>query len=255
MRPLIAICTNTFREIIRDRILYSLIIFCLLLIGFSVAVGQLSFAEQLRISTNFGLAGIQFSACALAVFVGSSLVFREIEKQTVLTLLSRAIGRATFLVGKFLGLISVVAVVVLGLSLVFLLIFLLLGGKIHENLFYALWGIFLEASILLAMTLLFGMFTKPILAVSFSIAFFLIGHWLDSLEFFASQSPSGLFATFGKSAVKLLPNLERLNWRDHVIYLDHIGLDQVLWGTVYASSWSILFLSLAAIVFARKDFV
>src|SRR4051812_6925954 len=107
MHILWVIAKNTFREIIRDRILYGLHIFAILLIGFSLVLGELSFAEQTRISINFGLAGIHLSAITLSIFIGSSLVAKEIEKQTILTLLARPVSRLQFLVGKYLGLIMV----------------------------------------------------------------------------------------------------------------------------------------------------
>src|SRR3989344_2748310 len=101
MKIIRIIARNTYREIIRDRILYVLILFALLIIGVSLALGQLSFAEQTRISINFGFSAISLSTVVLAVFAGSTLVFKEIEKRTVLTLLARPITRSQFLIGKF----------------------------------------------------------------------------------------------------------------------------------------------------------
>src|SRR5436305_70886 len=104
MRAIYVIAVNTFHEIIRDRILYGILVFALLLIGISLALGQLSFAEQSRISANFGFTGIHLAAAILAIFIGSSLVSREIEKRTIMTLLVRPLSRTQFIIGKFLGL-------------------------------------------------------------------------------------------------------------------------------------------------------
>src|SRR4051812_34634381 len=99
MKPVWIIAKNTYREIIRDRILYGIVVFALMLVGLSLALGQLTFAEQAKISADFGFIGIQLSAVVLAIFVGSSLVAKEIEKQTILTLLARPITRTQFLLG------------------------------------------------------------------------------------------------------------------------------------------------------------
>ena len=101
MKAIWIIANNTFREIIRDRILYGLVVFALLLIGVSLVLGQLSFAEQMRISIDFGFAAIHFSAVILSIFIGSTLVSKEIDKKTVMTLLARPITRFQFLFGKF----------------------------------------------------------------------------------------------------------------------------------------------------------
>ena len=103
MNAVRVIAINTFREIIRDRILYGILVFALLLIGLSLALGQLSFAEQSRISANFGFTGIHLSAAILAIFIGSSLVAREIEKRTIMTLLVRPLTRTQFITASFLG--------------------------------------------------------------------------------------------------------------------------------------------------------
>ena len=118
MNAVFVIAKNTFREVIRDRILYSLVVFALLLVLLSLSLGQLSFDENIRLSANFGFTGIHISAMALAVFIGSTLVAKEIEKQTILTLLARPISRAQFIMGKALGLMAVVNVVVLSLGLI-----------------------------------------------------------------------------------------------------------------------------------------
>ncbi|MCB0342972.1 MAG: ABC transporter permease subunit, partial [Bdellovibrionales bacterium] len=141
MRVVWIIALNTFREIIRDRILYGLVVFALLLIGLSLALGQLSFAEQIRISANFGFTGIHLSAVMLSIFAGGSLVAKEIDKKTILTLLARPISRFQFMLGKSLGLTLVVVSVVTGLALVLAFILMNMGFKLNEGFFLGLFGI------------------------------------------------------------------------------------------------------------------
>src|SRR4051812_46376293 len=111
MRPVWVVAKNTLREILRDRVLYGLFILAIFLVIISLFLGDLSFAEQERIITDFGLVAVQLGCCMLAIFVGSSLVWRELEKQTVLLLISKPVKRSHFLVGKFLGLSMVLVIV------------------------------------------------------------------------------------------------------------------------------------------------
>jgi ABC-type transport system involved in multi-copper enzyme maturation permease subunit len=249
------IAKNTFREIIRDRILYGLVIFAVLLIGFSLVLGELSFAEQTRISINFGLSGIHLSAVTLSIFIGSTLVAKEIEKQTILTMLVRPVSRLEFLCGKMFGLMLVNITVIVGLALVLLGVIHFLSWTWGWSFFIALYGIILECLVLLALTMLFGMITRPILAVCFTIGLFLIGHWLGDLEHFAVRSDSDMFKTFASLISTVLPDLERFNWRALVVYNDVISSEHLGIATLYGFCWTVAILIMAGLIFRRRDFV
>lgn len=255
MSEIRVIAQNTFKEIIRDRILYGLVVFALVVMGMSLALGQLSFAEQTRISINFGFAAMHLSVVVLSIFVGSSLVSREIEKRTVLTLLSRPMTRSTFLMGKFAGLTSVIALILLGLSVVLATVLWGYGMSWNRDCVTALLGIFMESLVLLGMTMFFGVFLRPMLTVIFSLSFFLIGHWLDSMNFFAQNGKSVLFATFNKICQFLLPNLERFNWRAFATSDQTVPYDIVAEAGFYALAWIVFLMSVTCLIFRRKDFV
>ncbi len=255
MKSVFVIAQNTFREIIRDRILYGLIIFALLLIAVSLALGQLSFKEQARIAINFGLTGIHLSVVILAIFVGSTIVYREIEKQTILTLLARPITRTQFLIGKYLGLAGVIFAVMSSLSVVLLLITLGIGFEVNSSFVSAIIGVYFEALILLAFSMLFGSFSRPTMSVVFVIGIFLIGHWLDSLSFFAKKSGSQMFIFFSEVTAKVLPNLELFNWRAAPVLDETVPLSELLAASGYMFGWVLLILATSFIIFRRKDFV
>lgn len=255
MRAIRIIALNTFREIIRDRILYGIVVFALLLIGVSVVLGELSFVEQARISADFGFAGIQMSAAVLAIFAGSTLVAREIEKQTVLTLLAKPVSRTQFLVGKFAGLGLVLAVVMMGLAAVLMALLLVLGLSIEPTFFEALHGIFLEALLLVSVALFFGSFSRPMMTVVFAVSFFLIGHWVNSLSFFIKRSDSESFKLLAGAVSEIVPNLEQFNWRSAPIYGLAVPAREVLVATGYCVGWILVLMSATAIIFRRRDFV
>ncbi len=254
MNVILLIARNTFREIIRDRILYGLIVFALGLVGVSLVLGQLTFSEQARISANFGFTGAHISAVFLAIFVGSTLVSKEIDKKTILTILVRPLTRVQFLIGKSLGLAAVITVVITGLAGVMLLIFNGLGLEVTYLFLVGLYGIFLESFLLLGLSLFFSSFSRPIMVVCFTGGVFLIGHWLGDLKFFASKSESEFFMGFANIINIIFPNLEKFNWRSLFLYNDDIFITEILSASIYSLAWFSFLVTLTALVLRRKDF-
>lgn len=255
MKAIRVLALNTFREIIRDRILYGIVVFALLLIGVSVVLGELSFAEQARISANFGFAGIQMAAAILSIFAGSTLVAREIEKQTVLTLLAKPVTRTEFILGKFVGLSLVVTTIMLGLGAVLGALLMFLGLNITDTFFVALIGILLEALLLIAVALFFGTFARPMMTVVFAVSIFLIGHWVESLDFFIKKSSSTSFKLIARTISEIIPNLERFNWRAAPVYESSVPINDVLFAFGYGAGWIIVLLTATSFIFRRRDFV
>ena len=255
MRPVWIIAKNTFREIIRDRILYGIIVFALLLVGLSLALGQLSFTEHAKISADFGFMGIQLGAVVLAAFVGSTLVAKEIQKQTILTLLARPITRTQFLLGKFVGLSFIIITILIGLAVVLGIVVGSLELAINATFIVALYGILLEALLILSLALLFGSFSRPMMTVTFTVALFLLGHWVPSLRFFIEKSESAAFKAVATGIVWVVPDLERFNWRDAPVYQTAVAFSEVMSTSMYAIGWLLVLVSATAIIFRKRDFV
>jgi Cu-processing system permease protein len=254
VRAIRIIAFNTFREIIRDRILYGLVVFSLLLMGFSMILGQLSFSEQVRISMNFGLSAIHLGCVVLSIFVGSTLVNKEIDKKTIMTLLVRPITRTQFLLGKALGLLIVNTVVMSGLAVVLIGVLLFLGATINPTFFWAIFGILLEGFVLLGATLLFSTFSSPFMVVAFSTGIFLVGHWVGSLIFFAERGDNAGFKAMVAVLTKIWPNFEVLNWRAEAVYGDTLRSADILWASSYSVGWFVFLIAITALAFRKKDF-
>lgn len=254
MKTLWLIARNTNKEIMRDRILFGLIVFAILFISMSVALGQLSYTEQGRISLDFGLAGIQISALLVAVFIGSTLVSKELEKRTIFTLLSHAVTRPEFILGKFLGMVQVLLIILSGLFCVVLGVTLVLNFPFNFEILLALFGVLIEALILLAVTIFFGVFTTPLMAVVFTIGVFLIGHWLSDLMFFATKSESEAFQAGARFIAYTFPDLERFNWKEAASYASPVPMGEIFQASFYGLGWIFVYLCLAIIIFRRKDF-
>lgn len=252
--PVLIVAYNTYIEIIRNRILYGIVVFAILMMGFSLLLGQLSFAEQTRISLDFGLSSIQLVAVVLSIFVGSTLVSREIEKQTILTLLVKPLSRLQFLLGKAIGLAAVNLITLTGLAIVLSLVFLFLGATIHFSFIVSLYGILLESLIVLAVTLFFSTFTSPFLVVTFSVGVWLIGNWMQSLKYFTQKGDAAII-WLGRTLEVIFPNFEQYNWKSEAVYGDVIPLSQILYASINAICWFGLFVILASLIFRRRDFV
>lgn len=255
MNSVLIIAGNTFREVIRDRILYGLVVFALMLLFLSLALGQLTFDENLRLSANFGFTGIHIATIVLAGFVGSSLVSKEIEKQTILTLLARPISRAQFILGKALGLMSVLLVVAAGLAAILSIFLYFLNFSFTSEYLIALGGIVFEAAVILSIALFFGSFARPMMTVIFTVSIFLLGHWVDSLKFFVSKSESDMFKFVGTAIGYLIPNLEKFNWRAAPVYGVSVPLQEVGMATVSMVGWVLVLISATVLIFRRRDFV
>lgn len=255
MKNIFLVALNTYKELVRDRTFYVLVFFSIFMIAFSLLLGQLTIQEQLRLTVDFGLTGVQISCVSLAIFCGSTLVFRELEKKTVLYLLAKPLGRDQFLVGKYLGLMAVIFTMVLGLSFVLLSIYFLIDWSWHYTYVVALYGMALESMVLLSIALLLGVLVRPTLVVTISVSMFLLGHWINGFRALVLEGSNVFMHKLSWGMQFVVPNLERFNWRIHVVETREIMISDVLQSTFYALSWCIIYFCITSLIFRRKDFV
>ncbi len=255
MKAAIVIAKNTFRELIRDRILYLILVFAVLLVFLSVVLGQLSYAEQMRITLDLGLAGVELSVLILSIFIGGTLVFRELEKRTVLTLLTRPLTRGQFLFGKFLGLFSIIFTGLICLGLVLLLVLCGIGWKYQYQFPLILLGFLYQGAVLISITMVFGNIVRPVLSIALTIGVFLIGRSMDSLLYFAEKSQSVVFEKFAWTVQYLFPNFERFNWKGFAGQESFLSIGDLFLSSFYFLIWITILQSAANLLFRRKEFV
>ncbi|MCB0378894.1 MAG: ABC transporter permease [Bdellovibrionales bacterium] len=249
------VAKNTYLEVIRDRVLYVLVMFAVVFLGLCFAIGQLSYDEIFRLSMSMGLAGIHICFIGLTIFLGSAFFYREIESKTIYTIVVRPISRSQYLLGKYLGLLAVLSVLLLGFILAFTLIQLLMGLPILATTYSSFLGVFLESALLLTVTFFFSSISKPFIAITTTVCFFLIGHWVSSLDALVAKSDSAVFYVAGNVIVRAFPQLEALNWRPFAIAKVHVGLEDLSFGIYLTLAWSLLFFILSVMIFRRKDLV
>ncbi len=248
-----AIALNTFREAIRDRILYLLLAFALILIGVSRLVSLLTVGDEGKIVKDMGLGAISIFGVLTAGFVGVSLVFKEIEKRTVYTLLANPVRRWQFVVGKFLGLAAVLALNA-ALMTAALFALLLFRGQAPWDLLPAIALIYVELLIVTAFALLFSSLTNPILAAIWTIAVYVAGHLAWSLELLKERIPEGAGRVACDLGGWLLPRLDRLNVTREAVHGIPLADGQLVAAATYGLSYAFLALALACLAFQRKEF-
>lgn len=134
-----AIALNTFKEAVRNKVLYFLLIFALLLMGFSGVISDLSIASPEKLIKDMGLASIDFIGFLIAVFVGVYLVYNELDKKTIYTIVSKPIDRYQFILGKFFGLLITIYVNIAIMSIFFFAVLYFRDATSFERLSKALW--------------------------------------------------------------------------------------------------------------------
>jgi ABC-type transport system involved in multi-copper enzyme maturation permease subunit len=256
-RRIMAIARNTFREAVRDRVLYNLVLFVLLLSVSAVFLGAASASQDAKIIVDLGLSAMLLFGAFIAIFVGVGLVYKEIERRTLYTIFAKPVGRSEFLLGKYLGLCATLAVnvAVMGAGVTLVLLYVVRGTT---PLVGAVWPtvalIYCELTILTAVALVFSAFSSPIVSAFGSLAVFVIGHFSVELKGFANVVDSAPLRGALIGIYYLLPNLSTFSLITPAAHgiappVEHLGV-----AVLYALAWDVALLALAALTFARRDF-
>jgi len=250
-----AIALNTFKETIRDRILYLLFFFAAIALGFSRLLAVLTVGDRVKIIKDVGLASISIFGVLMAILIGTGLVYKEIDKKTIYTLLAKPIRRWQFLLGKFFGLVLTLFIMTLAMGLIFVIIVLLHTGKLDGRMLLAILFIFLELILITAVAILFSCFSTPILSSIFTLSFYLIGHLSWGLETLIQKTRpgTGRLALRGLSAI--LPDLENFNFKTEIVHGLAIDPRFYLFSALYGLVYTLFILALAVLIFKKRDFI
>lgn len=251
---LTAITLNTFREAVRDRVLYNLILFVLLLVASAPLFGQISIGMERLILVNVGLSSISLFGVIIAIFIGIGLVSKEIEKKTLYTILSRPVRRWEFIVGKYLGLIMTLVVNTALMTAGFYIALLATNGlhKTDALLLVAIYFTVLQFLIVTALTVLFSTFSSPIFSAIFAFALFVIGTFAEDLKNFAAIS-KGAAKLLATAAAYLMPNFASLNVIAQTAHDQGVGGRLILFNTLYAMLYSASAVVAAVLIFERRN--
>ena len=252
-----AIALNAFREAVRDRVLYNLVLFVLLLTGAAVFIGELSGGQERKVIVDLGLSAMLLFGVFISIFVGVGLVYKEIEKRTIYAIFSKPVGRGEFLLGKYLGLCLtlLVNVIVMGIGVSLALIYV--SGGWHP-LVVVIWPavllIYLELMILTAVALLFSSFSSPAISALLTFFVFIIGHFSADLKSLATSMGSVMARWLFASLYYLLPNLANYGFITSAAHGHKPPASLVGVAASYALCYIAVLLGLAMLVFRRRNF-
>jgi ABC-type transport system involved in multi-copper enzyme maturation permease subunit len=249
------IASNTFREAVRDRVLYNLIAFALLLSGAAILVGQISIDIERLVVINLGLTAVSLFGVVIAIFIGIGLVSKEIEKRTLYTVLSRPVRRWEFIVGKFFGLAGTLAVNTFFMAIGVFAALLYVAHRFSAPdamILVALYFIILEFLIICSLALLFSSFSSPLLSAVFAFSLFVIGSFADDLRGFAAMA-HGFTRWIATGAAYLVPNFSTLNVINSVAHQQPLSGQLILQNTLYALFYTTMALSGAVLIFQRRN--
>jgi ABC-type transport system involved in multi-copper enzyme maturation permease subunit len=250
------IARNAFREAIRDRVLYNLVIFVLLLIAAAIFLGGLSAGAEAKITIDLGLSAMLLFGVFIAIFVGVGLVYKEIERRTLYAILSKPVTRAEFAVGKYLGLCVtlLVNVAVMGAGLSLALLYIRRGwDPLIVRIWPAIFLIYVELMIITAIAMLFSSFSSPALSSLLTFFLFVIGHFSSDLKML-SQTMAGAPARWLFAGLYyLLPNLASYNL---IVVASH-GLSPsprlILLAVVYGMFYVVVLLTATTLIFTGRN--
>ena len=252
-----AIARNAFREAVRDRVLYNLVLFVLILTAASIFIGELSGGQERKVIVDLGLSAMLLFGVFIAIFVGVGLVYKEIERRTIYAVFSKPVGRGEFLVGKYLGLCLtlLVNVLVMGVGVSLALLYVSHGwDPLIPTIWPAVLLIYLELMLLTAIALLFSSFSSPALSALLTFMVFIIGHFSADLKSLAVSLGSTSARWLFTGLYYLLPNLANYSFITPAAHGRTPSVGFVFATALYALVYIVVILAAATLVFNRRNF-
>jgi ABC-type transport system involved in multi-copper enzyme maturation permease subunit len=250
------VAVNTFREAVRDRVLYNLIIFALMMIGGAILVGEISIGVHQMVIVNLGLSAISIFGIIMAIFIGVGLVHKEMEKRTLYSLLAKPIRRWEFLVGKFAGLLLTLlvntALMTLGLTGALYYV-----SRTFERsdlaILVAVYFILLELALITALALFFSCFSSPLLSTLYTLGIYVAGVFAPDIKGVGEYTQSPAMAAGARFVYYLLPNFHNFNVIAAAAHGETIPFTLIWHNTLYAALYVILILVAASAVFSGRN--
>jgi len=267
MRIIGNVAVNVFKESVRDKVLYNLVAFATLLIVVSYLLGQLTAGQDVKIIKDLGLAAIATFGLLIAVFIGIGLVWKEVERRSIYSLLSKPMRRHEFILGKYSGLAITLFVNVAVMTVAFYAVLAYVSSQFPESvragwpapatdpgMLRAIALIFLELLLVTAIALFFSTFSSPFLSAALTFGLWVIGHFNTDLRNFEAVVESRPAAYLARGLYYVLPNFAAFDIKAQVVYALPVPASYVAATAVYAVVYIALLLTAAIVIFSRRDF-
>ena len=267
MRVIGHVAVNVFKESVRDKILYNLVAFAVLLISVSYLIGQLTAGQDVKIIKDLGLASISIFGLLIAVFIGIGLVWKEVERKSIYALLPKPMRRQEFLLGKYCGLVLTLAINVSVMTLAFYAVLAYMEVTSPANI-RASWPapatdlamlraialIMIELMLVTAIALFFSTFSSPFLSAMLTVGVWVIGQFNADLRDYGATISSPIAASIAKGIYYVAPNFAAFDVKLQVVHAQPVPFDYLGLTALYGFSYAAFVLLAAAIVFSKRDF-
>tara|TARA_B110001454_G_scaffold219196_1_gene251396 strand:+ start:9912 stop:10682 length:771 start_codon:yes stop_codon:yes gene_type:complete len=253
MRAVYTIAQTTFRELIREKMFIIIFFLAVGLFLFSIALSNLSIWEFQRILSDFSLSSMELAALGIALFSGSFMIFKEIEKQTCLLLLSKPISRMEFIIGKFLGLSALILLTLVALTA--LLNLILWDTEFIGNSILILVNIYFKILVVLSLVFLLSVYIRPVISLLFGLSFYLYGHGINSVEFLIKKTRDENLIALQRVLEVLSPQFFRFNWKNYYVLKAAPDLNEFFVMMAYFTIWIVFLMGLAVRGFNKRDIV
>jgi len=262
-----SVAIAVFRESVRDRIFYNLVLFAVLLVGVSVLIGQLTAGQDVKIIKDLGLSATSVFGLFISIFVGINLVSKEVERRSVYPLFAKPIRRSEFIVGKYAGLLLTLIVNVVVMTVALYAVLFWLARGVPENI-QAVWDapaldpallkaialIYVDLAVVTAVAVLFSTYSSPLLSAVFTLCIYVVGQFNQDLKRLDQIVGAPAAGIIGKACYYLLPDFAKFDVKLAVVHGVPVSDGYMLWTTAYAAAYIAALLFGACVVFSRRDF-
>jgi len=248
------IALNTFKEAVRNKVFYLLVVLGIITALSSQVISMLTLGDKIKVLKDVGLAAIDFFCVLIAVFTGINLVYKEIEKKTIYNIISKPISRSIFIIGKFMGLALTLLVALISMAGIFFFFLFAAAGTFDVYILLYFFMLYLQLLVIIAISLVFSSFSTPILSSIYTISLYLIGNVTWTFNQFKDKLVNPLEKIIAYTLYYLLPNLEKFNIKNAVVMQtgveSHLIIQAILYGLIYTTALLIL----SILIFSRKEF-
>jgi ABC-type transport system involved in multi-copper enzyme maturation permease subunit len=262
-----SVAIAVFRESVRDRIFYNLVLFAVLLVGVSILIGQLTAGQDVKIIKDLGLSATSIFGLFISIFVGINLVSKEVERRSVYPLFAKPIRRSEFIVGKYAGLLLTLLVNVVVMTVALYVVLFWLARGVPANI-QAVWDapaldpallkaialIYVDLAVVTAVAVLFSTYSSPLLSAVFTLCIYVVGQFNEDLKRLDQIIGAPAAGIIGKACYYVLPDFAKFDVKLAVVHGVPVSDGYMLWTTAYALVYIAALLFGACLIFSRRDF-
>jgi len=267
MRATILIARHVFKDSVRDKVLYAIVAFAVVLMATSYLIGQLTAGQDVKIIKDLGLAAMSLFGLFIAIFIGIGLVAREIDRRSIYAVLAKPVRRSAFVTGKYLGLVATVFVNLAVMAVAYFAVLALMARALPASalsaeppptdprLLIAIVMIGAELALVTAVALFCSTFSSSaLLSAGLTLGVWIVGQFGSDLKDLGTVVDSPAVATIGRWLYYLLPNFAAFDVKSAAVHGLPISPADVAWTLSYASVYIALLVVASVVVFSRRDF-